>query len=111
MLETSAEDFVRTAWAKGASRRRVVIHHVLRNSMLPLVTMLGMDVGLALGGSIFIERTFNLHGLGGDLVSSAFTGDVPVIVGIVVFVTLAVIVSNFVVDVVYAWLDPRIRLG
>jgi peptide/nickel transport system permease protein len=111
MLETSTEDYVRTAWAKGASRRRVVIHHVLRNSMLPLVTMLGMDVGLALGGAIFIERVFNLPGLGGELVASAFTGNVPVIVGIVVFVTLAVIVSNFIVDVAYAWLDPRVRLG
>jgi peptide/nickel transport system permease protein len=111
MMETASEDFVRTAWAKGASGRRVVIRHILRNSMLPVVTMLGMDVGLALGGSVFIEKVFNLHGLGQELFIAATSGDVPVVVGIVVFVTLAVIVCNFIVDLVYAWIDPRIRLG
>jgi peptide/nickel transport system permease protein len=110
VMETSTEDYVRTAWAKGASSRRVIIHHVLRNSMLPLVTMLGMDIGIALAGSVFIERVFNLHGLGGELVDSATSGDASVVVGIVVFVILAVIVCNFVVDVAYGWLDPRIRV-
>jgi peptide/nickel transport system permease protein len=111
MIETTTEDYVRTAWAKGASRRRVVIHHVLRNSLLPVVTMLGMDVGLALGGAVFIEKVFNLHGLGQQLFIAATSDDVPVIVGIVVFVTLAVIVCNLIVDLAYAWLDPRIRLA
>jgi peptide/nickel transport system permease protein len=110
IMEVAHEDYVRTAVAKGASGRRVVIHHVLRNSMLPVVTMLGMDVGLALGGSLFIEKVFNLHGLGSELVGSAYTDDVPVVVGIVVFITIAVIVANFIVDVAYAWLDPRIRM-
>ena len=111
LLEAATEDFVRTARAKGASGRRVVIHHILRNSMLPVVTMLGMDVALALGGAVFVEKVFNLHGLGLEVLDAAHTGDVPVIVGVVVFVTLAVIVANFIVDVAYAWLDPRIRLG
>jgi peptide/nickel transport system permease protein len=111
VIEASTEDYVRTARAKGASSRRVVIHHILRNSMLPVVTMLGMDLALGLGGSVFVEQVFNLHGLGQELVAGAHNDDVPVVVGVVVFVTIAVIVFNFIVDVAYAWLDPRIRIG
>jgi peptide/nickel transport system permease protein len=111
ILEVSSEEFVRTARAKGASGRRVVFHHILRNSMLPIVTVLGMDVAIALGGALFIEKVFNLHGLGAELISAANRDDVPVVVGVVVFITLAVILINFIVDVLYAWLDPRIRLG
>jgi peptide/nickel transport system permease protein len=110
VMEVMAEDYVRTARAKGASAARVLVQHVLRNSMLPVVTILGMDLGLALGGAVFIESVFNLHGLGSELVTSALNNDLPLVVGIVVFTTTAVIVFNFVVDVAYAWLDPRIRL-
>jgi peptide/nickel transport system permease protein len=110
VMETSNEDFVRTARAKGASGRRIVVHHLLRNSMLPIVTMLGMDIALALGSVIFIERVFNLHGLGVEMLDAAHTGDVPVVVGIVLFITVVVIVANFIVDIAYAYLDPRIRL-
>jgi peptide/nickel transport system permease protein len=110
VMETLNEDFVRTAWAKGASRRRVVLHHIFRNSLLPVVTMLGMDVGLALGGSVFIENVFTLHGLGMELVTATHRDDVPVVVGIVVFVSLVVIAANFFIDLAYTWLDPRVRL-
>ena len=110
VLETLSEDYVRTAWSKGAPGRRVLVHHVLRNSLLPVVTILGMDIGLALGGAVFTEIVFNLHGLGSELVTAAQNEDLPVVVGIVVFATIAVIVFNFLVDVAYAWLDPRIRL-
>ncbi|HEU5215965.1 MAG TPA: ABC transporter permease [Gaiellaceae bacterium] len=110
VMEAASEDFVRTARAKGAPERRVVVKHILRNSMLPIVTMLGMDIAIALGGALFIERVFNLHGLGVELLEAAHAGDVPIVVGVVVFVTSAVIIANFIVDVVYAWLDPRIRL-
>jgi peptide/nickel transport system permease protein len=110
VLETSSEDFVRTARAKGASGRRILVHHLLRNSMLPIVTMLGMDIALALGSVIFIEKVFNLHGLGVELLDAAHTGDVPVVVGIVLFITVIVIIANFLVDIAYVWLDPRIRL-
>lgn len=111
LLDTANEDYVRTARAKGAPERRVVVKHILRNSLLPVVTMLGMDMALAFSGAVFIEQVFNLPGLGGDLLSAVFESDIPVIVGVILFVTLAVIVTNFVVDVAYAWLDPRIRLG
>jgi peptide/nickel transport system permease protein len=111
VMETSSEDYIRTARAKGASPARVLIQHVLRNSLLPVVTMLGMDISLGLGGAVFTETVFNLHGLGQDLIGAALNDDLPVVVGITVFATLAVIVFNFLVDVVYAFLDPRIRLS
>jgi peptide/nickel transport system permease protein len=111
VMETMSEDYVRTARAKGAPERRVMVHHVLRNSMLPVVTILGMDIGLALGGAIFTESIFNLHGLGQQLVQSANQLDLPVIMGIVIFSTIAVIVFNLIVDITYAFLDPRIRLS
>jgi peptide/nickel transport system permease protein len=111
VMETSTEDYVRTAWAKGASPARVALHHVLRNSLLPVVTMLGMDISLALSGAVIVEVVFNLHGLGWELLDRTRADDVPVVVGIILFITLAVIVWNFIVDVAYAWLDPRIRLG
>ena len=111
VMETLNEDYVRTARAKGASGKRVLTHHVLRNSMLPVVTILGMDIGLALGGAIFTESIFNLHGLGQQILTSYNQLDLPVIMGIVVFSTIAVIVFNLIVDIAYAFLDPRIRLS
>jgi peptide/nickel transport system permease protein len=109
VTETMSEDYVRTARAKGASQRRVMVQHVLRNSMLPVVTILGMDLGLALGGAIFTEGIFNLPGLGREIVQAYNRADLPLITGIVVFSTIAVIVFNFLVDVAYGFLDPRIR--
>jgi peptide/nickel transport system permease protein len=111
VMETLNEDYVRTARAKGAPSSRVLVHHVLRNSMLPVVTILGMDIGLALGGAIFTETIFNLHGLGQQVITSYNQLDLPVIMGIVVFSTIAVIIFNLIVDITYAFLDPRIRLS
>jgi peptide/nickel transport system permease protein len=111
VMETMNEDYVRTARAKGAPERRVLMHHTLRNSMLPVVTILGMDIGLALGGAIFTESIFNLHGLGQQIITSYNQLDLPVIMGIVIFSTIAVIVFNLIVDIAYAFLDPRIRLS
>ena len=110
VLATMSEDYVRTARAKGASTRRLLAHHVLRNSLLPVVTILGMDLGLAVGSALFTESVFNLPGLGQELVTAALNDDRPLVVGIVVVVTVAVIVFNLLVDLAYAWLDPRIRL-
>jgi len=109
VMETMSEDYVRTARAKGASERRVMVQHVLRNSLLPVVTILGMDLGLALGGAIFTETVFNLPGLGRQVVDAYNADDLPVITGVVVFSTVCVIVFNFLVDVTYGLLDPRIR--
>jgi peptide/nickel transport system permease protein len=84
---------------------------VLRNSLLVVVTMLGMDIGLALGGAIFTENVFGLPGLGKVAIESINAYDLPVVQGIVVFATLAIIVFNLLVDLVYAAIDPRIRLA
>jgi peptide/nickel transport system permease protein len=110
VMETMNQDYVRTARAKGAPERTVMRSHILRNAMLPVVTMVGMDIGLLLGGSIFIETVFGLPGLGRTAIESITNFDLPVIQGIVVFGALAIIVFNFMVDILYAWIDPRIRL-
>jgi peptide/nickel transport system permease protein len=110
VLEALGEDYVRTARAKGASEARIMRRHVLRNAMLPVVTMLGMDIGLALGGAVFVERVYGLPGLGGIAIQSLGRRDLPVIMGVVLFATLAVIVLNLLVDLLYAAIDPRSRL-
>ena len=84
--------------------------HVLRNALLPIVTMIGMDVGLALGGAIFIETVYGLPGLGKLSITAINNFDLPTTQGVVVFATFAIIVFTLAVDVVYAWVDPRIRL-
>jgi peptide/nickel transport system permease protein len=109
-METMHEDYVRTARAKGAPESQVLRSHVLRNSLLVVVTMLGLDIGLALGGAIFTETVFSLPGLGKTALDSIYAYDLPITQGIVVFSTLAIIVFNLLVDIVYAVIDPRIRL-
>jgi peptide/nickel transport system permease protein len=110
VMDTLGEDYVRTARAKGAPEPRVMTKHVLRNAMLPVVTMLGMDIAVALGGAIFTETIFGLPGLGRLAVQSLMAFDLPTIEGVVVFATLCIIVLNLFVDVLYAFIDPRIRL-
>jgi peptide/nickel transport system permease protein len=110
VMETLNEDYVRTARAKGAPERQVLVSHVLRNALLPVVTMLGMDIGVALGGAIFTEYVFQLPGLGRTAVVSISNQDLAMVQGVVVFATFAIIVFNLVVDLLYAWIDPRIRL-
>jgi peptide/nickel transport system permease protein len=111
VIETMHEDFVRTARAKGASEWRVLRAHVMRNAMLPIVTILGMDVALTLGGAVFTESVYSIQGLGVTAVGGFTNADLPVTIGVVVFATIAVIVANLIVDIAYAYIDPRIRLG
>jgi peptide/nickel transport system permease protein len=111
VLEAMNEDYVRTARAKGASETIVMRSHVLRNAMLPVVTMLGMDIGLAMGGAIFTESVFGLPGIGKTAVTALEGFDLPTVQGIVVFATIAIIVFNLAVDLLYAVIDPRIRLS
>jgi peptide/nickel transport system permease protein len=111
VMETLNEDYVRTARAKGAPEQRVLFSHVLRNALLPVVTMLGMDIGVALGGAIFTETVFQLPGLGRTAVVAIGNDDLAVLQGVVVFATIAILFFNLVVDLLYAWIDPRIRLS
>jgi peptide/nickel transport system permease protein len=106
--ETLDNDYVMTARAKGASELRVVRNHVLKNAFLPVITMLGMDISIAFGGSVFVETVFGLPGIGRLAVRSLQRQDLPPLMGIIVLVTLAILIFNLVVDLLYAWLDPRI---
>jgi peptide/nickel transport system permease protein len=110
VIETLNEDYVRTARAKGAPEGQVIRSHVLRNALLPVVTMLGMDIGIALGGAIFTEFVYQLPGLGQTVIIGINNQDLAIVQGVVVFATLAIIVFNLIVDLLYAWIDPRIRL-
>src|SRR6476659_9294523 len=111
VMEASGEDYVRTARAKGAPEHVVIRSHILRNALLPVVTMLGMDIGVALGGAIFTETIFALPGLGQTALTAIANFDLPTVQGVVVFATLSIIVFNLVVDLLYAVIDPRIRLS
>ena len=111
VMETLSEDYVRTARAKGASEPRVLRLHVMRNALLPVVTILGMDIGLALGGAFFTETVYGLPGLGKLAVGAIDNVDLATTEGVVVFATLSVLAFNLVVDTLYAWVDPRIRLS
>jgi peptide/nickel transport system permease protein len=108
VLETVNEDYVRTARAKGAGPMRVVRSHVLRNAILPIVTMTGMDIALAMGGTIFVENVFALGGLGQTMLRAIQTYDLPIILGVILFTTLMIVIFNLVIDILYVCLDPRV---
>jgi peptide/nickel transport system permease protein len=109
IIETIDAEHVRTARAFGMSEWRILKTQVLRNAMLPIVTMLGMDIGVAFTGAIFVERAFALPGIGQLLFGSLARRDLPVILGIVVLVTTAILLFNLIVDLLYPLLDPRVR--
>ena len=109
VLEVLREDYVRTAEAKGLYRSKVLGQHVLRNALLPVTTLAGFEVVFLMSGQVIIEQVFNLHGIGKLFIQGVAARDYPVVQAIVMFVALVVLLANLVVDVMYAWLDPRIR--
>jgi peptide/nickel transport system permease protein len=112
VLDTMSDDYVRTARAKGISERRILLRHVLRNSIIPIVTLFGLDFGSVVGGSaILTEVVFDLQGVGQYAAESIGQLDIPPVLAITMFGAFFVVMSNTVVDVVYAALDPRIRLS
>ena len=113
MLDTMNEDYVRTARAKGFSERRVMSRHVMRNSLIPVVTLFGLDFGALSGGeAILIEAISSLHGIGEyGYQREIINTDLPPIMAITLFGAFFVVLFNALVDIAYAWLDPRIRLG
>jgi peptide/nickel transport system permease protein len=112
ILDTINEDFVRTARAKGLSERRVLIKHVLRNSLIPVISLWGLDFGAIIGGgAIVTESVFNLGGVGQYAADSIGSLDVPPVMALTIFIAFFVVLFNTIVDIVYAWLDPRIRLA
>ncbi|MCU1499411.1 MAG: transporter permease, partial [Acidimicrobiales bacterium] len=111
MLETMRLDHVRTARAKGLPERLVMRRHVLRNAMLPVITVIGIDFGTAVGAAVLTETVFNIPGLGSKIVQSAQQQDLPIVLGLSLAVMFIYGVVNLAVDLSYAWFDPRIRIG
>lgn len=109
LLETLGEDYIRTARAKGLSERKVIFKHGLRASLVPIVTMFGLDIALLVGGAIITESVFNLQGLGYLAINNALQQDLPVVLGVVLLASVAVALANLVVDILYAFIDPRVR--
>jgi ABC-type dipeptide/oligopeptide/nickel transport system permease component len=109
MLEVIRQDYVRTARAKGLDESRVVLAHALRGALLPVVTVVGLQVGLLLGGAILTETVFSWPGVGLQLYRAISTRDIPLIQGSVLLIAVTFVFINLLVDVLYAWLDPRIR--
>ena len=111
MLDALGEDHVRTARAKGLSARQVMTRHVLRNSLVPIVTLFGLDFGALLGGAIVVEYVFNLNGIGLYTFESLINQDLPPVIAVVLFGAFFIVLFNALVDVFYAFLDPRVKLG
>jgi oligopeptide transport system permease protein len=109
VIENMNADYVRTATAKGLSRPRVVLAHILRNSMIPVVTYLGANLGGLMGGAIVTEGIFNVPGVGQKLYQAVIRSEGPTVVAIVSVLVLVFVAANLLVDLLYAWLDPRIR--
>ena len=110
MLETMGEDYIRTARAKGLPERTVVLRHGLRSALTPILTIFGLDLGLLLGGAILTESTFSLPGIGKYAVDATVNYDLPKVLGVVMVGALFIVVANLVVDILYAVIDPRVRL-
>jgi peptide/nickel transport system permease protein len=111
LIEVMGEDYIRTARAKGVSERRVVFHHGMRSALTPIVTILGLDVGILVGGAILTESVFNIPGIGRLTYDAIQRGDIITVQGATLFLALAVCLCNLLVDVMYSVLDPRVRLS
>jgi peptide/nickel transport system permease protein len=109
LIETMGQDYIRTARVKGLPEWKVILKHGVRASLTPVVTLIGLDLGALLGGAVITETVFNLQGIGQWAAASVFQGDVPVVLAVTVVVTLAVTLMNLLVDIVYAYLDPKVN--
>ena len=109
MLEVLRQDYVRTAWSKGLKERAVVVRHALKNAFIPIVTLIGAQLPILVGGSVIMENIFNLPGLGRLTVTALTSRDYPLVSGVNLFFAVAVMLNNLVIDLVYAFLDPRVR--
>jgi peptide/nickel transport system permease protein len=110
MLDVFGEDYIRTARSKGMSERRLILRHNLRSALTPVVTQFGLDVGVLIGGAVITETVFGLPGIGFTAVRAINQQDLPVVIGVVIVASAGVIVANLIVDILYAVLDPRVRL-
>jgi len=111
MLEVLREDYVRTAWAKGLTRRVIILRHALRNALLPVATVIGLEFAFLIGGLVVTEQVFNLNGIGKLFVDAIARRDYTMIQGLMLLVAAVYIVVNFCIEVLYVWLDPRVGYG
>jgi peptide/nickel transport system permease protein len=111
VLEVMREDYIRTAWAKGQSGRTVIWHHALKNAMLPVITVIGIEFAFLIGGLVVTETVFNLPGVARFLVQAILWRDYPIVQTLVMFTAIVVILSNLLVDILYGVLDPRVRVA
>jgi len=111
LLEVMREDYIRTAWAKGQTGRIVIWHHALKNALLPVVTVIGIEFAFLIGGLVVTETVFNLPGVARFLVQAILWRDYPIVQNLVMFIAIVVILSNLLVDMLYGVLDPRVRYG
>jgi peptide/nickel transport system permease protein len=109
LIEAMGEDYIRTARAKGLSERRVIFRHGVRSAITPVVTIFGLDVGALLGGAVITETVFNIPGIGRLNLDAITHSDFPIVQGTVILAALFIVVANIVVDIAYAYLDPRVR--
>ena len=109
MLEVLRQDYIRTAWSKGLKERLVVIRHAIKNALIPVVSLIGLQLPILVGGAVIMENIFNLPGLGRLMLTALVDRDYPVISGINMFFATAVVGINLMIDLVYAYLDPRVR--
>ena len=109
LLEVLREDYVRTARAKGLLEKLIINRHALKNALLPVTTVIGLEFAFLMGGLVVTEQVFNLNGLGKLLVESVLNSDYTMTQALVMLVAMVFILTNFVIDILYAWLDPRIR--
>jgi peptide/nickel transport system permease protein len=111
MLEVTRQDYIRTAWSKGLRERAVIMRHALKNGLIPVVTLLGIGLGMIFAGSVLIETIFAIPGVGRLLITSIFNQDYVVIQSGTLVIAMIIVLSNLLVDISYGWLDPRIRFG
>lgn len=109
VIEVMRQDYIRTAWAKGLSERAIIMRHVLKNALMPVVTLQGMLLRNIIGGSVVVETVFGIPGMGKLVVDGMLSQDYTVVQGVILVVALTVVVSNLIVDILYGWLDPRIQ--
>jgi peptide/nickel transport system permease protein len=109
ILEVTRQDYIRTAWAKGLRERAIVMRHMIKNGLIPVVTTMGMHVSHVFGGSVLVETVFNIPGMGRMMKDAVMAKDYQVVQGGVLVIALVVVLTNILVDIIYGWLDPRIR--
>jgi peptide/nickel transport system permease protein len=109
MLEVVAQDYIRTAWSKGLRERIIIYRHAIKNALIPVITVMGMEVGMIFGGSVLVETIFNIPGVGRLITDSVMQQDFMIVQAGTLMIAVVVVFTNLAVDIAYGWLDPRIR--